>query len=150
MLVFFLSLLSTLVLLIAGLILGFRHTENVALSDIFNKIDFLLAYFIEVFTYLGFAFLIGLLMKRAGLAIGLLFIYTPFEAIISWKIHRPFSNYFPIEAMNQVIRLPKTQLMSLFGFNFQNQIKLSEFFICVLWAGVFILISFFVIRKKDL
>lgn len=59
------SLAATLLIFLTGLILGLIHSKDVDIGDIFsNRLQFILGYFIEVVTYLIFAYFIAFLLKR--------------------------------------------------------------------------------------
>jgi len=79
-LILFISLVSTLLILVSGLILGLSFSSVTTLQAMSGKLIFLLGYFIEVATYLLFALMLGLLVKRTGLAIIFLFIsFSPYR-----------------------------------------------------------------------
>jgi ABC-2 type transport system permease protein len=72
-LVILLSLCSTFFLFFAGLIIGLISTPELQFHYIIKYSGFIPAYFLLLTAYLIFALLIGLLIKRTGLAMGLMF-----------------------------------------------------------------------------
>ncbi|MDH5366964.1 MAG: hypothetical protein OEW67_08260 [Cyclobacteriaceae bacterium] len=104
-----LSLYSTLLVFITGLITGLIYSPNYDFADIFTGIEFVFAYFIDVLLYLLFAFLLTVLIKRSGLTIALLVIYLPLEYIITAYLPdsiQYIGAYFPMHAMNNLIEFP--------------------------------------------
>lgn len=84
LMIFVLALANTLLVFIAGLINGLIYSHDVSLGAIFSNMQFLGAFLLNVFTFLIFSFLIGLLIKRTGIAIVFLGIYVTFlEPIIT-------------------------------------------------------------------
>ncbi len=82
-----LSLFSTVFLVILTLLVG-SNPGNVSTFDGFG---FVTAYFLEVFLYLNFAYLISMLVKKAGLSIVFLLLYGfIIEKIIIFVISYPF------------------------------------------------------------
>ncbi len=76
-LVFLLSIGSTFFVFITGFSLGIATTTDPALHDMIKYSGFIPAYFLQLTAYLIFALLIGLLIRRTGLAMGLLFLVYP-------------------------------------------------------------------------
>ncbi len=108
MLIFVLSLISTVFLLLCGLSFGFLFSQKSQLHYIFQYTQFLPGHFLQLSTYLIFALFIGLLIKRSGLAMGLLFLYTLIiEPLITFRIKIEWiKGLFPLKAINNLIRFP--------------------------------------------
>jgi ABC-2 type transport system permease protein len=107
-LVFLLSLASAIFVLLTGFILGFLYSGTRDLHDIITYMEFVPAYLLQVSAYLLFALLIGVLIRRTGLAMGLLFLYTLIiEPIIALRIKTEWiKGLLPLKAINNLIRLP--------------------------------------------
>jgi len=114
--IFVLALANTILVFLIGLVNGLICSHNHSIMAIFSDMQFLGAFFLDVFVYLIFAFLIGLLIKRTGIAIVFLGIYAIFlEPIITLiftevqKLPVIFSQiapFFPIKAIRDVISNP--------------------------------------------
>ncbi len=150
LIIILLSLISTLILFFTGLLLGIRHSNSLEISEIFEKINFLGAYFIEVMTFLMFSFLIGFAVKKAGLAIGLLVLYTPMEEFIKYRVPDSIDAFLPVQAMNHIVRIPHTKLMAIFGQRFQKHIAWEDVLICLLYLAIFTLLTYFISKRRDL
>ncbi len=149
--IFLISLSATVLLLILGLILGFINTIQPDFSGITEKMIFLPAYLLEVFSYLCFAFMVGFLVKRSGIAIGLMLLYAfIIEPVINYRLPSGFEGYMPLKSINNLIDIPNTALMQLFGVQFRNYISLSDVILVLAYTTLFLLISHLVLKKRDL
>lgn len=142
---------ATLLVFIIGMILGPIHTDELTFGKIFGKTEFLLAYFLEVYAFLMMAFLIGLLVKRSGFAIGLLLLYFYIvEPLIRWKLPEEVCYFFPKQAIGTMIDIPNTSIMRLFGVEFQDYISPWDVLIVVGYVILFGALSYWVMKKRDL
>lgn len=105
------SLLSTLLLLVMGLILGFSFSHDTSISAIVGHIDFLFGYFLHVLLQLNLAFLVINLLRKVGLTIVLFLIYWFFlEPMVNGilSITMPFNvgQFLPLEAASNLLPWP--------------------------------------------
>ncbi len=116
-LIFFLALVSTTTLFVAGLVNGSIYSDVWGRSYIFDELEFLGAYFFDIFVFCCLAFLLALLIRKAGFVIVLLFLYSiMFEPILTVILeHAPYfengiwprlTPFFPIHALNDLIPIP--------------------------------------------
>jgi ABC-type transport system involved in multi-copper enzyme maturation permease subunit len=149
-----LSLASTLLIFITGTTLGLIYSSTLTAQAFFGKIIFLFGYFVEMLTFLLFSLMVGILVKRTGFAIGLLFVYPILELIIQQKIPENIQSFLPINAMNLILRTPNTSLIQYKspGFNVELQTGLvaQDIIVALLYAALFVGVSLWVIRKRDL
>ena len=71
-----LAVAATLLLFVLGIITGLIYGHPESYTSIFDSTEFLLAYCLEVITYLTFAFLATLVIRRSGIVIVALMMYT--------------------------------------------------------------------------
>ena len=146
-----LSLAATLLVFIIGLILGFMYTDDVTMGMVVSKTEFLLAYFLELYAFLMLAFLVGLLVKRSGFAIGLLLLYFYIvEPIARYKLPDEVGDYFPKKAIGTMIDIPNTPIMRLFGVEFQDYINIWDVLLVLAYVILFGALSYWVMKKRDL
>jgi len=149
--IFILSFLSVFILFLSGLYLGIQKSEVVSLDLVFEKIGFLPAYFVELFTFCSMALLIGFLVKNSGLAIGLLAIYyLIIEGIISYLLPDTVSKYLPVEAMGNMIDIPNSSLMKMFGVNFSEVVSMPDLVTSIVYSVVFIGTIYLILRRSDI
>lgn len=100
------SLVSTLLVLIMAFVFGL--VEGAAIS--FEKIQFILYFFIQALSYTGVALLIGVLFKRSGIAVGIFFLYIAvLENTLVFFLNRNISGlgyFLPLETTDQLIPFP--------------------------------------------
>lgn len=145
------SLGATLLVFIIGMILGITHTEEITLGVIFDKTVFLLAYFLELFTFLVFVFFIGLLVKRSGFAIGLLLLYFYIvEPVARYYIPDYIGDYMPKHVIGTMIDVPNTSIMRLFGMEFQDYISLTHVLMVLGYLLLFGGLSYWILKRRDL
>jgi ABC-2 type transport system permease protein len=147
--ILFLSLLATIFVFALCLILGFTHSPDNG-HEIFGRpVLFVLAYFIEVFTYLTFSLLIGFLVKRSGLAIGLLVLYSLIiePLMIGLFIGRPANQYLPMAVIDNLIQLPFTRYL---GQSVQAAPAGIDMGLSIVYALGFTGICFLLLKNRDL
>ena len=139
-----------------GLLLSHSH----GYPHILASTSFLLAYFLEVFTYLNFALLLILLIRRSGLVIVGLMMYTfafePFLGVILMfppsEFNFPAYTYdlaqlMPVRALNNLIHVPYQK----YAFReIQDFVSLKEVFIVCCWLVFYVGMSYLILKKRDL
>ena len=105
-----LSLLTTGVVLLTALAFGYVGNKLPDGVSAWQQSRFVLFFFVQMISYSLIAFLIGLFIKRAGLAMGIFFIYLIVEqvavGILRNKYHATVANYFPEEVTDMLIPFP--------------------------------------------
>jgi ABC-2 type transport system permease protein len=149
-----LSIAATLLILITGTTLGLFYSSSVSVNAFFAKMIFLPGYFIELFAFLLFSLMVGILVKRTGFAIGLLFVYPIIELIIQQKVPESIQPFLPLNAINHILRTPNTSLIQFrspeFNVELQTGLHAQDIGVALLYAALFVGVSLWVIRKRDL
>ena len=117
--IFMLALASTVFVFLIGLITGMIYTPENSMRFMIKETEFILGYFIATFGYLTMVMYIAILIKRAGLAIGVVLIYPALEyaftgimsAISAFRDDAfeailPLGDYLPVHAFNSIIEVP--------------------------------------------
>ncbi len=164
---------STIFVFIMSLILGYSFSSYNELSIVFSDLEYLLAFFIKLFAFFSFCLLLGILVKRSAFALGFLFVWFVGENIFYWLLkfvilggddkHKNFGDtiiqYFPIESMSNLIKEPITRLSAI--KTIENavggaqtakdySIHFSQISIVLVWTFIFILTSYYILKKRDL
>lgn len=152
-----LSIGSILLLFLIGLLNGLVYSHPDGFRFIFHSLSFLFAYGLEVFTFLTFSLLLTLIIRRAGLVIVGLTMYTlafePFVALALMNIPEishwgPYiAPYFPIRALNNLIHIPFPRYVLQ---EIQDYVSLKEVFIVLLWLIFNVGMSYWILKKRDL
>jgi ABC-2 type transport system permease protein len=144
-----LALCSAVFLFLSGLIIGLISTPDIQLHYVIKYSGFIPAYFLELTAYLIFALLIGLLIKRTGLAMGLLFLYTLIiEPLIVFRFKTDWiKGLFPLKAINNLIHMPFGKYVFR---EVQDYVSFKEIIIVVLYIALFIYLINLLLKKRDL
>jgi ABC-type transport system involved in multi-copper enzyme maturation permease subunit len=150
----FISLVSTLLVFISGTILGMTYSSSISAHLFFAKMAFLGGYFIELFLYLLFGLMVGLILKRTGAAISVLFVYPIIEIIIQEQLADTIKPFLPISSLNHIIRTPNTSLIQFsspdFNIELQNSLAFQDIAVATGYGILFIAVSCLVMKKRDL
>jgi ABC-type transport system involved in multi-copper enzyme maturation permease subunit len=142
---------ATLLVFIIGTILGLIHSEDISAGIFLGKTEFLLAYYLEMFAFLCMAFMIGMLVKRSGFAIGLLLLYFYIvEPVARYYLPDYIGDYMPKYIIGTMIDIPNTSIMRLFGVSFQDYISLLDVGLVLAYTVFFIGLSYWIIKRRDL
>ncbi len=73
-----------------SLILGYSFSSYDEIGIVFSDLEYLLAYFVKLTAFFSFCLFLGILVKRSAFALGFLFVWNIFEAIViglfRWKL----------------------------------------------------------------
>ncbi|MEX2336096.1 MAG: hypothetical protein WD555_02355 [Fulvivirga sp.] len=145
-----LSLGSTLFVFLTGFLTGFIYTPEAVFTEMFTGIEFVAAYFLDLFTYLVFAFLLTILMKRSALTVFILLLYTPIEYTITAYLPDSIAflaEYFPLHAINNLIEFP----FSKYWFQeIQDYVSLSVVGVVFIYLAVYIYAIYAKLKTSDL
>lgn len=146
-----LSLLSGVLLLLLGLVLGLLYSPVKTLDFIVHSIGFVPAYAFEVFCFLSFALFLATLIRRTGFVIILFVLYSLVIEPIGTSIMRfEFKLevwYFPVYAMGNLIHVPFGKYLFR---EVQDYVAWTDVLVAAGWAGIFIWLTWLLIQKRDL
>lgn len=162
------ALISTLFVFIVSLILGLSFSDYTEMGIIFSDMEYLLAYFIKLIGFFAFCMFLGILVKRSAFAIGFLVVWWIIESIayglLKWQffkgtnIAENISQFFPLEAMSNLIKEPMTRLGAVqsaatqLGENFTKNYDVTflNVAIVLVWTFLFVYWSYALLKKRDL
>jgi ABC-type transport system involved in multi-copper enzyme maturation permease subunit len=167
------ALASTVFVFVMSLILGYSFSSYNEFSIVFTDLEYLAAFFIKLITFFSFCLFVGILVKRSAFALGFIFIWYVFEKISYGILKFEILNgnnktvdfadklyaFFPLESMSNLIKEPFTRLSvaktietSIGGAQVVRDysIHLSEISIALVWTFIFILTSYYILKKRDL
>lgn len=167
------ALASTVFVFIMSLILGYSFSSYNEFSIVFSDLEYLVAFFIKLAAFFSFCLFLGILVKRSAFALGFLFIWFVFEKISYGILKFEILNgnnktidfadklykFFPLESMSNLIKEPFTRLS--FAKKIETTIggqqtirdysvHFSEISIALVWTFIFILTSYYILKKRDL
>ncbi|NOX84441.1 MAG: ABC transporter permease subunit [Chlorobi bacterium] len=152
------AVVSTLLIFFAGLVNGAIYSHVRGAEYIFDQMEFLAAFFYQIVIYCSLAFLLAMLIKKAGFVIVALFLYTiMFEPIVAAiLINAPFfrdgiapeiAQFFPIKAINNLISVPFGRYIFM---EIQDYVSLKSVAIATGWFVVYLGLIYYILKKRDL
>ena len=160
---------STVFVFIMSLILGYSFSSYDEIGIVFSDLEYLLAYFVKLTAFFSFCLFLGILVKRSAFALGFLFVWNIFEAIViglfRWKLDVPEGTYekigmfLPLESMSNLIKEPITRLSviksagEMIGgekFVKDYDVHFLSVLIVIIWTVIFVFLSYKILQKRDL
>lgn len=145
-----LSIIGGVLITILGSVLGFLYSPVKSLDFIVLNLEFVLAYILEIFVFLSFALFVAVLIKRTGFAIVLFVLYSlVLEPILTGILHHQYKSavwYFPVQSINSLIKMPFGKYIFR---QVQDYVALTDVLVATGWCVIFILLSYWLLRKRD-
>jgi len=161
-----LATISTLFVFIVSLVLGYMYSDYTELSIVMDDIEFLFAFFIKLVGFFSFGLFLGVLIKRSAFAVAALLIWAFIEnaiirGLLFWKLKDHMDDimrFLPLESMSNLIKEPGSRLDAVksigkqVGENWGGKISAQplDLFIVMVWTGIFIYLSYVLVKKRDL
>ena len=159
----FFSLISSLIIFIISLILGFVYSSYNEWSIIMRGIEFIPAYFFKLVGFFAFCLFLSVLAKRSAFALAFLFIDFILEwilfGIIAWKSNvdmaEKVQSFLPLTSMSNLIKQPFQRIaMSKFpeknSLDYDYAVHFDATLIVILWTAIFIYSAYYLLKKRDL
>ncbi len=157
-LIVFLAATSTLTLFAASMVNGLIYSNVMSLDVVFDEMEFLIAYFLDIFIYCTLAFLLTLIIKKSGFVIVGLFLYTlMFEPIASVILENvPYLRdtlwqqlpaFFPVHALNDLIPVPFPKYIFR---EIVDNIPIKALLVSFSWLGIYLYFINFILVRRDL
>jgi ABC-2 type transport system permease protein len=120
------------------------------LDFILTDIEFFPAYFLEIFFFLSYAMMLGILIQRAGLTIILLLLSQGIELIITANVDDvapALIPYFPMRSMWNLIEFPFPR----YAFQeIKDYVDFKPVAIVVVWSILFNYFSYLKLKRSDI
>ena len=168
------SIVSTVLVFIISLILGLKYSSFTEVSIIFSDLEYLFAYFLKHVAFFSFCLFLALLIKRSAFTLGFIFVWFIGEnvghailkyeilgykagdkntAVIDWV-----KDVLPLESMSNLIIEPFTRLnfvksvTTTVGASFEKNYDVQPINIAIVlfWTTLFLFLSFYILKKRDL
>ncbi len=150
-LVLVISIASALMLFILGMFLGLMYSPVNDLHYILENLEFVAAYGLEVFVFLCMAMFFAFWIQKSGVTIIIFLLYTACIEFILTSVMQFYYKvpvwYFPVEAINRIIRVPFQKYTLEFV---HDRILIQDVAVALGWAGIFIFLSYWLLKKRDL
>ena len=158
MMIIIMALISTLFVILAGLINGTIYSHVWSFAVIFDEIEFLAVYFYEIIVFCTLAFLLSLIIKKAGFVIVALLLYTMMFEPIAVAIfeNAPYfrdgimpelAQYFPIKSINNLIKVPFGRYIFM---EIEDNVSIKAIAITFGWLIFYFSTIVYILYKRDL
>lgn len=146
-----LSLMSVTMIYLIALVTGLIYSREIIVGDIFSEFEFFPAYFLEVFSFLSYALMLGILVQRSGLTIILLLLSAMLELIIKKSFlpdnSEAIEQFFPMQSISNLVLWPWPR----YAFKeIQDYVSITSVVIALVWAFLFNYFSYLKLKKSDL
>jgi len=156
--IFLIALIITLILVIGTLILGAANTSKFTMAMMFKNCSFAGGFFIQIFSFLIFAFFTGFILRNTGLSIAIFTLYAVIiEPVLYFILKIPkfqpnnVSQFLPVNSVVRVVQYPYFPILKkIMGLNVQEQLSLLDCSVPLIYSAVMIGIVYFVLSRKDL
>lgn len=112
---------ATLYLALCAIVIGLFHADTIYLATVFKGAgSVMLRYFLMIVGFMGFGFLVGVLVKRTGIALFVLLAYTFMaEPVIRWVLHLRLLkheswNWYPWNIFEDLCHVPSADIANEF------------------------------------
>ena len=155
------SIASTIFVFIISLVLGLFFSTYNEISIIFSRMEYLLAYFVNLVGFFSFCLFVGILIKRSAFALGFLFMWFLIECYLVYSrlgLKESVARFLPLESMSQLLIEPFTKLSAIKTINSQigivnvkdYDVHFSTIIIVLAWTAIFVYGSYYLLKKRDL
>ncbi|MGL1889756.1 MAG: ABC transporter permease [Reichenbachiella sp.] len=145
-----LMIIATIGFVAISLYLGFQYSGTTETDAILSNMGFIGGYMVEILGYMGFAVFMSIALRKAGMAIVIVFAYSMlFEPFFGWMLldsEGLLINLLPINSLDNIITLPFS-LTNPDGV--QTAVQLPELAIALGWTIAFYAMSYTLLLKRD-
>lgn len=145
-----LSLLSVVMIMIISFVTGLIYSPSINWNFVFADMEFLIAYFIEIFAFLSFALMLGILIQRSGLTIILLLLARMLELIVRENIDEALPwvvPFLPLESIANLVPFP----LPRYAFQeIRDYLTAGSIAIAVGWTFLFNYFSYLKLKRSDI
>lgn len=162
------AIVSTLFVFIMSLILGYSFSSYTEFSIVFSELDYLVAFFVELLGFFTICLFLGVLIKKSAFALGFLLVWKIFEGICyllmkglifdTWEKAYDALGFFPLQSISNLLPDPSRRLSIIkaagnqagFDMNYDYSVHYTSILIVLAWTSIFIFLSHYIIKKRDL
>jgi ABC-2 type transport system permease protein len=145
-----LSLMSVAMIFVIGLVTGMIYSPSVEIKRMITDLEFFLAYFLEIFFFLSYALMLGILVQRSGLTIILLLLSQMIESIITANIDDYVPALIPFFPMRSIWNLIDFPLPRYAFQEIRDYLTLVSVLTVVAWTCAFNYFSYLKLKRSDI
>jgi ABC-2 type transport system permease protein len=145
-----LSAISMVAVFLIAVVTGLIYSPTFDFPYGLTGIGFYPAYFLEIFSFLSFSLMLGVLIQRSGLTIILLLNSYLIEFIIKQNFDNYFPDwipYFPLESIMNLVPIP----FARYAFQeIRDYVTFGSIAIALVWAFLFNYFAYLKLKKSDI
>lgn len=145
-----LSFLSVAMIMVISFATGLIYSPSISWNYVFADMEFLIAYFIEIFAFLSFALMLGIFIQRSGLTIILLLLARMLELIVRENIDEyvPWIiQFLPLQSIANLVPMP----LERYAFQeIRDYLTVSSIAIALAWSFLFNYFGYLKLKKSDI
>lgn len=164
------TIVSTVVVFAITMLLGYQYSKTTDSGTVFSEIFFIGNYFVKLFTFFCFLMFLSILLRKSVFVFLALFVFWIVEGILtavevftkvkgmqgpqrSEVLQNDFfiTHLLPLESMSSLIPNPMMRLnmAKMMGMKYEFHYPTESMIACLVWCGIFIFGSYFILRKRD-
>lgn len=164
------SVISTLIVFVITLYLGYQYSEKTDWNLVQKEVFFMGNYFLKLLTFFCFLMFLSILLRKSVFVFLAFFVWWIIEGILNMveqflvfdglkdeefnKIALNkffFSDLLPLNSMSELIPNPmmRLNLAKMMGMEYKFSYPWESVFACIVWCIVFIIASYWILRKRD-
>jgi ABC-2 type transport system permease protein len=145
-----LSLASVVMTFLIALVTGMIYSPSIEFDQMITDMEFIPAYFLEIFFFMSYALMLSVLVQRSGLTIILLLLTPMIEGIIQINIddYVPWLvPFLPMQSIRELITFPfpRYALQEI-----KDYIDVQALFVAIGWTLLFNYVSYLKLKKSDI
>ncbi|QMU29282.1 ABC transporter permease [Adhaeribacter radiodurans] len=142
---------GTVVLLGTGLFFGYSYSPSTASAKVIQDIRHLAFYFVQAVGYMTLAMLFAFLIRKNGLAIITFLIYAKIiEPIIHSRFPDEVDQYFPMKVLSSLTPTPGRDVLESITGPTLALTPTAALLPAIGYIGLFSVLSYFIIKYRDL
>lgn len=164
------TIVSTVVVFAITMFLGYKYSKTTESDAVFSEIFFIGNYFVKLFTFFCFLMFLSILLRKSVFVFLALFVFWIAEGILTavevfTKVkglqgpqrNEVLQNDFflthllPLESMSSLIPNPlmRLNMAKMMGMKYEFHYPTESMIACLVWCGIFIFGSYWILRKRD-
>jgi ABC-type transport system involved in multi-copper enzyme maturation permease subunit len=164
------TIVSTVIVFAITMFLGYKYSNTTESAKVFEEIFFIGNYFVKLFTFFCFLMFLSVLLRKSVFVFLALFVFWVAEGILSGVevfmkvrglqeaqrnevLQNDFfiSHLLPLESMSSLIPSPlmRLNMAKMMGMKYEFHYPTESMIACLIWCGIFIIGSYWILRKRD-
>lgn len=164
------TVVSTVLVFIITLLLGESYSKVTSSEMVFKEMFFIGNYFVKLFTFFCFLMFLSVLLRKSMFVFLGFFVYWIGEGILTaievflkvrgtqelerMKILKDdffITHLLPLDSMSNLIPNPimRLNMAKMMGLKYEFTYPTESLIACIVWSGLFIFGSYWILRKRD-